>query len=169
MTAAEAARTVEVLLVEDNPGDVRLMVRAFGSTGVPSNLNVVDDGDEALAFLRREDDYVDAPRPDFILLDLNLPIKDGHQVLAEVKADESLRRIPVIVLTTSQADEDILQAYELHANCYIHKPIHYDEFVAVIEAIETFWTTVACLPGGNGLSVPELLNLEWTSASMPLL
>jgi CheY-like chemotaxis protein len=146
VTGAEADRALEVLVVEDNPGDVRLTVRAFGATGVPANLSVVDDGAEALAFLRQQEDYVDAPRPDLILLDLNMPIKDGHEVLAEVKADASLKRIPVIVLTASHAREDVVMAYDLHANCYINKPVDFDEFVGVIQSIERFWTTVACLP-----------------------
>lgn len=139
-------RPVEILLVEDNPGDVRLTMEALRENKVASNLSVVADGVEALTFLRREGEYAAAPRPDLILLDLNLPKKDGREVLAEIKADEILKRIPVVVLTTSQADEDILKVYGLNGNCYITKPVDLDQFIAVVKSIENFWLTVTCLP-----------------------
>lgn len=139
-------RPVEILLIEDSPADVRLTTEAFKDAGVHSNLHVARDGLDALAFLRHEDKYTDVPRPDIILLDLNLPKKDGREVLAEIKADESLKRIPVIVLTTSQAEQDITKTYDLHANCYITKPAGLGQFVNVIKIIETFWLTVVKLP-----------------------
>lgn len=139
-------RPIEILLVEDNPGDVRLTVEAFRAGKIRNNLNVVRDGVEALAFLRREAPYEDAPRPDLILLDLNLPRKSGFDVLAEVKADGSLRRIPVVVLTTSEIDEDICRSYDLHANCYISKPVDLDRFFTVVKSVEDFWLTVVKLP-----------------------
>ena len=137
---------VEILMVEDNPGDVRLTQEALKEGKVRNKLHVVGDGVEALAFLRQEAKYSDAPRPDLILLDLNLPRKDGHEVLAEVKADESLRRIPVVILTISQAEEDILKTYDLHANCYITKPVDLDQFLKVVRTIEEFWLTIVRLP-----------------------
>ena len=139
-------RPIEVLLVEDNPGDVRLTRETFTESGARANLHVVGDGVEALAFLRRQGPYSQAPRPSIILLDLNLPRKDGREVLAEIKADHDLRRIPVVVLTTSQAERDILKSYDLHANSYITKPVDLDEFLAVIGAIENFWLTIVSLP-----------------------
>jgi len=139
-------RPVEILLVEDNPGDVRLTQEALIEGKVYHNLSVVGDGVDALAFLRREDGYADAPRPDLILLDLNLPRMDGHEVLAEVKADANLRRTPVIVLTTSEAEQDILTTYELHANCYITKPVDLEQFVSVVRYVEDFWLTIVKLP-----------------------
>jgi CheY-like chemotaxis protein len=132
--------------VEDNPGDVRLTVEALKEGKVHNNLSVVADGVEALAFLRRGRKYADAPRPDLILLDLNLPRKDGREVLAEIKADESLKRIPVIILTTSQAEEDILKAYDLNGNCYITKPVDLEQFFTVVKSIEGFWLTIVKLP-----------------------
>ncbi|CAI7978453.1 Response regulator Rcp1 [Frankia sp. Hr75.2] len=137
---------VEVLLVEDDPGDVLMTREAFEDHKLKNNLNVVSDGVEALAYLRGEGPYADAPRPDLILLDLNLPRRDGRQVLAEVKADERLRRIPIVVLTTSEAEEDVLRSYDLHANAYITKPVDFERFVAVVRQIDDFFITVARLP-----------------------
>jgi chemotaxis family two-component system response regulator Rcp1 len=142
-------RSIEILLVEDNPGDVRLTQEAFKEGKVGNNLYVVADGEQALAFLRREGRYAGAPRPDIILLDLHLPKKSGREVLSEIKQDEDLRTIPVLVLTTSKAEEDILRAYELHANCYISKPVELDEFFEAVRSIENFWLTVVDLPGGS--------------------
>jgi CheY-like chemotaxis protein len=144
---AGRSRAVEILLVEDSPGDARLTQEALREGRVPNNLRVVPDGIEALAFLRREGRYAAASRPDLILLDLNLPRMDGRQVLATIKADESLRRIPVIVLTTSRDERDIRRSYDLHANCYIAKPVDFDQFIDVVRAIEGFWLTIATLPG----------------------
>ncbi len=142
MTAAP----IEILLVEDNPGDVRLTEEALKQGKVRNNLNVTADGVEAVAYLRRQGRYARAPRPDLILLDLNLPKKDGREVLAEIKADVSLRKIPVVVLTTSQAEEDVLKAYGLNANCYVTKPVGLEQFVAVVNSIEDFWLTIVKLP-----------------------
>ena len=147
MSTKQDCKPVEILLVEDNPGDVRLTIEALKDGKVHNNLSVVNDGVEALAFLRHEGKYADAPRPDLVLLDLNLPRKDGRQVLEEIKADSKLRRIPVVVLTTSQAEEDILKAYNLNANCYITKPVDLDQFMKVVKMIEDFWLTVVKLPG----------------------
>ncbi len=137
---------VEILLVEDNSGDVRLTQEALKEGKVRNNLSIVSDGVEALAFLRREGQYATVPRPDVILLDLNLPRKDGREVLAEIKQDPNLRRIPVVILTTSQAEHDILRTYNLHANCYITKPVDLEQFIIVVKSIETFWLTVVKLP-----------------------
>ncbi len=137
---------MEILLVEDNPGDVRLTIEGLKEGKVRNNLSVVEDGVEALAFLRKEGKYSDAVRPDLILLDLNLPKKDGREVLSEIKSDNDLCRIPVVVLTTSKAEQDILKAYSLHANCYITKPVDLDQFIAVVESIEDFWFTIVKLP-----------------------
>jgi len=139
-------RPVEILLIEDSPGDVRLAREVLKDGKMLNNLSVVGDGVEALAFLARQNQYVNAPRPDLILLDLNLPKKDGREVLAEVKANRSWQRIPVVVLTTSQSEEDILKAYNLHANCYISKPIDLDQFIKVLQTIEDFWLTIVKLP-----------------------
>jgi len=136
----------EILLVEDNPGDVRLTREALKEGKVLNHLNVVDDGVEALAFLRREDKYANAVRPDLILLDLNLPKKDGREVLAEIKADAGLKKIPVVILTTSAAEQDILKTYDLHANCYITKPVDLEQFIKIVRLIEDFWFTIARLP-----------------------
>jgi two-component system, chemotaxis family, response regulator Rcp1 len=138
---------IDILLVEDNPGDVRLTVEALKEGKVRNRLSVVEDGVEALAFLRQEGKYRHAPRPDVILLDLNLPRKDGRAVLAEIKADEGLRRIPVVVLTTSSSEQDILRSYDLHANCYITKPVDLEQFIEVVKGIEEFWLTIVKLPG----------------------
>lgn len=142
----EGVATVEVLLVEDNPGDVRLTQEALKGD-VPHELHVTQDGEEALAFLRRKPPYEDAPGPDLVLLDLNLPKLDGREVLEEMKSDEDLRTIPVVVLTTSEAEQDVLEMYDRHANCYVTKPVDLDAFLEVVSAIETFWLTTAALPG----------------------
>src|SRR3954453_17416872 len=139
-------RPIEILLVEDNPGDVRLTIEALKEAKVRNHLSVAKDGVEALAFLRREGSYAGGARPDLILLDLNLPRKDGREVLAEIKADASLRAIPVVILTTSQADQDILRSYELHANCYITKPVDLHQFITVVTSIEDFWLNIVTLP-----------------------
>lgn len=146
MNVVALGRPVEILLVEDSPGDVRLTREVLKDGKMINNLNVVGDGVEALAFLARKNQYTNAPRPDLILLDLNLPKKDGREVLAEVKANPSWQRIPIVVLTTSQAEEDILKAYNLHANCYITKPINLDQFIKVLQSIEDFWLTIVKLP-----------------------
>jgi CheY-like chemotaxis protein len=135
-----------MLLVEDNPGDVRLIVEGLRDRTVRHNLHVVHDGVEALEFLRRKGRFVDAVRPDLILLDLNLPRMDGREVLGEVKSDPDLKTIPVVVLTTSRAEQDILQSYQLHANCYVTKPVDLEEFLEVIKSIEEFWLTTVTLP-----------------------
>ncbi|CCG09038.1 response regulator [Pararhodospirillum photometricum] len=137
---------MDILLVEDNPGDARLASEAFKEGGLPTILHMVQDGIEAMAFLRREPHYSTVPRPDLILLDLNLPRKDGREVLAELKQDPDLKRIPVIVLTTSQAEADIMRSYDLHANCYIVKPVDFDQFIDVVRGIEQFWCTLVKLP-----------------------
>jgi chemotaxis family two-component system response regulator Rcp1 len=139
-------RPVEFLLAEDNPGDVRLTKEALRESKISNNLNVVPDGVEAMAFLRRTGNYANAPRPDVILLDLNLPKKDGREVLAEVKADPNLRLIPVVIITSSEAEQDVLRTYELHANCYVTKPVDLEQFIKVIQSIETFWLTIVTLP-----------------------
>jgi chemotaxis family two-component system response regulator Rcp1 len=137
---------IQVLLVEDNPGDVRLTKEALKEGKLLNQLTVVGDGVEALSFLRKEGIYADALQPELILLDLNLPKKDGREVLAEIKADPNLRRIPVVVLTTSSAEEDILKIYDLHANCYITKPVDLEQFMGVVKSIEDFWVSVVKLP-----------------------
>ena len=146
MTIGEIARPIEVLLVEDNPGDVRLTVEAFKDGKLHINLAVAEDGVEALAMLRRESTYANTTRPDLILLDLNLPKKDGREVLAEIKSDEELKRIPVVVLTTSEAEQDIIKVYNLHANCYITKPVDLDQFITIVRFVEDFWLTIVKLP-----------------------
>jgi len=146
MSHATSGRPIEILLVEDNPGDVRLTREVLRDGKVHNHLNVVQDGTEALAFLYRQGHYATAPRPDLILLDLNLPKKDGREVLVTIKEDDSLRRIPVVILTTSQAEEDILRAYNLHGNCYITKPVDLDQFIRIVKSIEEFWLTIVKLP-----------------------
>ncbi|HLV33568.1 MAG TPA: response regulator [Spirillospora sp.] len=138
--------SIEILLVEDNPGDVRLTQEALKESKLSNNLSIVRDGVEALAFLRQEGIYADAPRPGIILLDLNLPRKDGREVLQEIKDDDELRRIPVVILTTSDDEHDILQSYNLHANCYITKPVDLSRFITIIKNIENFWLTIVQLP-----------------------
>ena len=142
----QGVRVAEILLVEDSPGDVRLAQEALKDGALPMRLHVVRDGVEAMAFLRRQGEYADAPRPDIILLDLNLPRKDGREVLAEIKADEDLRRIPVVILTVSSSEEDIRRSYNGHANCYITKPMNYQDFHHVVRAIQDFWYSVVSLP-----------------------
>lgn len=144
------AQEIEILLVEDNPADVRLTEEALREGKVRNRLNVARDGVEALAFLRREGAFSEAPRPDLILLDLNLPKKDGREVLSEIKRDARLMRIPVVVLTTSSAEVDILKSYELHANCYITKPVDLEQFVQVVKSIDDFWLSVVRLPPEHG-------------------
>lgn len=137
---------VHILLIEDNPGDVRLTLEALRDGKISNQVSVTRDGEEAIDFLRRRGDHSGAERPDLVLLDLNLPRKDGREVLEEVKTDPELHRIPVIVLTTSSADRDILLSYDLHANCYIKKPIEYDEFMNAVRGLENFWTKIVRLP-----------------------
>jgi CheY-like chemotaxis protein len=137
---------IQVLLVEDNPGDVRLTKEALKEGKLLNQLTVVGDGVEALSFLRKQGIYANALQPELILLDLNLPKKDGREVLAEIKADPNLRRIPVVVLTTSSSEEDILKIYDLHANCYITKPVDLEQFMGVVKSIEDFWVSVVKLP-----------------------
>ena len=146
MDGQTMGRPIEILLVEDNPGDVRLTKEALKEGKVCNKLHVAEDGDKALAFLRQGGSYAGAPRPDLILLDLNLPKRDGRELLAEIKTDPSLRRIPVVILTTSRAEEDILKTYDLHANCYITKPVDLEQFIGVVKAVEDFWLTVVKLP-----------------------
>lgn len=146
MTIEQTGRAAEFLLVEDNPGDVRLTQEALRESKVINNLNVVGDGQAALAFLRREGKYAGAPRPDVILLDLNLPKKDGRDVLAVIKNDPALKRIPVVIITSSEAEQDILKTYELHVNCYVTKPMDLEQFVKVVRSIESFWLTIVKLP-----------------------
>ena len=146
---SHVGRPVEILLVEDNPGDVRLTQEALKEGKVSNNLSVVGDGVEALAFLRREGEYADAIRPDIILVDLNLPKKSGHEVLQEVKTDLDLRRIPVVILTTSSSEQDVLDTYDLHANCYITKPVDIEQFIKVAQSIDQFWLTMVTLPSSG--------------------
>ena len=142
----DLGRPIEILLVEDSPSDTDLTVEALAAAKVTNRLSIVEDGVQAMAFLHRQGQYAEAPRPDLILLDLNLPRKDGREVLAEIRSDQKLTSIPVVVLTTSQAEQDVLRAYTLHANCYITKPVDFRQFLEVIEAIEGFWLSVVKLP-----------------------
>ncbi len=144
-----AAETVEILLVEDNPGDVLLTQEALRDGKIHTRLSVVQDGEQAMRFLRRQPPYEAAPRPDLILLDLNLPRKSGQEVLAEIKGDDFFKRIPVVILTSSQAEQDILRSYDLCANCYVTKPVSLDQFIRVVHSIEEFWLTVVKLPRSN--------------------
>ncbi len=146
MSLENIGRAAEFLLVEDNPGDVRLTCEALTESKVKNNLSIVGDGMEAMAFLRKEGKYADAPRPDVILLDLNLPKKNGLEVLEEIKADPSLKRIPVVIITSSEAEQDILKTYDLHVNCYVNKPVDLEQFIRVVQSIETFWLTIVKLP-----------------------
>ena len=143
---ADLPAVIDVLLVEDDPGDVLMTREAFEEHKLRNTLHVVNDGVEAVSFLRREGEFADVPRPGLILLDLNLPRKDGREVLAEIKADESLRSIPVVVLTTSEAEEDVLRSYDLHANAYVTKPVDFERFIAVIRQIDEFFVSVVKLP-----------------------
>jgi CheY-like chemotaxis protein len=146
VNTGEVGEAVKILLVEDNPGDVRLTMEAFKDGKICNHLDVVMDGEEALAFLRREGKYANESLPNLILLDLNLPKKDGREVLMDIKNDKELKRIPVVVLTTSVAEKDILKSYDLHANCYITKPVDFDQFITVVKSIEDFWLTIVKLP-----------------------
>jgi CheY-like chemotaxis protein len=146
MTPKPAGQPIEVLLVEDDPGDVLLIREAFDFNKVHNNLNVVSDGEQALDYLRGAGDYADRTRPDLVLLDLNLPRKDGREVLAEVKADPDLRTIPIVVLTTSEAEEDVLKSYQLHANAYVTKPVDFQRFVSIVRQIDDFFVSVVRLP-----------------------
>lgn len=146
MISQRSTRPVEILLVEDNPGDVRLTREALKEGKVNNNLSVAPDGVEALAFLRKEGKYSGATRPDLILLDLNLPKMDGREVLAAVKADPALKNIPVVILTSSEAEQDIVRAYDLSANCYVTKPVDLDQFIHVVKSVEDFWFTIVKLP-----------------------
>ncbi|WP_214327676.1 response regulator [Nonomuraea sediminis] len=139
-------RPIEVLLVEDDQGDILLTKEAFDLNKVRNRLHVVNDGEQAMAFLRREDGYADVPRPDLMLLDLNLPRMDGMEVLEAVKADSELRTIPVVILTTSEAEEDIIRSYRLHANAYVSKPVDFEQFIRVVRQIDDFFVTVVKLP-----------------------
>ena len=145
MTAIDA-RPVEILLVEDSPSDTELTVEALREAKIRNHLSIAEDGVVALEFLRREGKHAGAPRPDLIMLDLNLPRKDGREVLAEIKSDDTLKTIPVVVLTTSRAEKDVLQAYKYHANCYITKPVDFEQFLQVVRSIESFWLMVVTLP-----------------------
>lgn len=148
MKHTSSIRPIDILLVEDNPGDIDLAREALGMGKLHNLLHVVRDGMAALDFLHMTGKYAAAPRPDLIILDLNLPKKDGREVLAEIKQDESLKRIPVVILTTSSAEDDILKTYNLHANCYITKPIDLKQFLHVVQSIEAFWLSIVVLPGG---------------------
>jgi len=145
-TEARPPQSVDILLVEDNPGDVRLIQEALQDGKLLNRVATVTDGQKALAYLRKEGSYAQATRPDLILLDLNIPRKDGREVLAEIKADPHLRSIPVVIVTSSQAEEDILRSYNTHANCYVTKPVDLEKFVAVVRAIEEFWVSIVRLP-----------------------
>jgi len=138
--------SIEILLVEDSPGDQRLTMEALKEGKINNNLYIVEDGEEAIAFLKKEAPFTSVPKPDLILLDLNLPKMNGQEVLEIIKADEDLKRIPVVILTTSQSDEDILNAYNLNANCYITKPVDFDQFIHVVNKIQEFWFTIVKLP-----------------------
>ncbi len=146
MTTSPLPRPIEILLVEDSPADVLITREAFEDAKLLNALHVVEDGVQALEFLRRQGSYADAPRPDLILLDLNLPRKNGREVLAEIKADPQLKSIPVVILTTSSLDEDVLNAYDLHANCYVIKPVGFDNFFKAVQSIQDFWFSVVTLP-----------------------
>jgi CheY-like chemotaxis protein len=146
-TTDKESRQIEILLIEDNPGDARLTQEAMRAAKMTNVLHIVEDGVQAMEFLRQRSRFKDAPRPDLILLDLNLPKKDGRAVLAEVKADPDLRRIPVVVLTTSRSEEDVMQAYDMHANAYVTKPVNLDQFMRIVALIDEFWLKVVTLPG----------------------
>ena len=154
MSAAASGTPIEILLVDDNPGDVRLVQEALKDAKLLNPLRVARNGEEALQFLRREGQYADVPRPDLMLLDLRLPGIDGLEVLRRIKADPVLRRIPVVILTTSDAERDIFKAYDLNANCYISKPVDLDQFMKVVRKIEQFWFTMVKLPSDHGQALP---------------
>lgn len=146
MSDPDRAIPVEILLVEDSPGDVRLIRETLRETKILNRVSVVEDGVEAIAFLEREGDFADVPRPNLILLDLNLPRKNGHEVLEEIKADERFRSIPVVILTSSEEEQDIVRAYDHHANCYVTKPVGLDQFGEIVRSLENFWLSVVELP-----------------------
>jgi CheY-like chemotaxis protein len=146
MTSQSMGSPIEILLVEDSPGDVRLTRETLKDSKVANNVSDVPDGDEAMAFMRQEGKYQNAPRPDLILLDLNLPKKNGHEVLKEIKGDSTLKRIPVVILTISDAEQDISETYGMNANCYITKPVDLEQFITVVNSIEDFWLTIVKLP-----------------------
>jgi len=146
MSVKNIGSAVEILLVEDNPGDVRLTIEALKESKILNNLNVVDDGEEALAYLKREGKYKDSPHPDLIILDLNLPKMDGREVLAEIKEHKDFKRIPIVILTISEAEEDILKTYQLHANCFITKPVDINQFTKVVKSVSNFWFSIVKLP-----------------------
>ncbi|MCZ3364709.1 MULTISPECIES: response regulator [Methanobacterium] len=150
-TANQTVKQIEILLVEDNEGDIGLVEEVFQEAKIMNNLNIAEDGEEAMLFLHRKGKFSNVPSPDIILLDLNLSGKDGREVLKEIKEDNELKRIPVVILTTSKAEEDILKSYNLHANSYITKPVDFDQFIRVIKSIENFWLDIVKLPSkGNG-------------------
>jgi two-component system, chemotaxis family, response regulator Rcp1 len=149
MNTNTIVKSVDILLVEDNPGDVDLTRDALEESKMKNKLFVVGDGEEALEFLYKKGKYAEASRPDLIILDLNLPKKDGREVLADIKADDNLKRIPIVILTTSKAEEDVLKTYNLHANCYITKPLDFEQFLQVVKSIETFWMSIVVLPDGK--------------------
>ncbi len=149
-TNPELSRPVEILLVEDSPADVALTQEALQESKLRNNLHIVTDGEAAMAFLRNASPYTGKPRPDLILLDLNLPKKNGREVLAEIKADASLSLIPVVIMTVSQDERDVLESYRLHANCYIRKPVKFEEFIKIVKSIESFWFTIVTLPPKAG-------------------
>jgi CheY-like chemotaxis protein len=147
MTSPDSGIMIEILLIDDDPGDVLITREAFAENKVRNHLSVVSDGETAMDFLRQQGRFADAPRPDLVLLDLNLPRKAGHEVLEEIKSDADLQRIPVVVLTTSDAEEDILRSYDLHANAYVTKPVDFGNFLTVVRQIDEFFVTVVKLPG----------------------
>lgn len=149
MDTKSMVKSVDILLVEDNPGDVDLTRDALEESKMNNNLYVAEDGEEAIDFLYKKGKFSDVPRPDLIILDLNLPKKDGREVLGEIKVDDNLKRIPIVVLTTSKAEEDILKTYNLHANCYITKPLDFEQFLNVVKSIENFWMSIVILPNGE--------------------
>ena len=146
MPESSPPRPIEVLLVEDDPGDVLMTREAFADYKIANNLNVVTNGEDAISYMRKQGPYADVPTPDLVLLDLNLPRRNGREVLREIKADPALRRVPIVVLTTSEAEEDVLAAYDLHANAYVRKPVDFEQFVAAVRAIDDFFITVVRLP-----------------------
>lgn len=146
MSVRKEFKAVEILLIEDNPGDVRLTIEALKECKILNNLHVAEDGIEAMSYLKKEGKFKDEPRPDLIILDLNLTKKDGREVLEEIKLDKSLKKIPVVILATSKAEQDILESYELHANCYITKPVNMDQFIKVVKLIGEFWFSIVILP-----------------------
>ena len=149
MDVKDLSKPIEILLIEDNPGDVRLTIEALKEGKIKNNLNVCGDGEKAIDYLYRRDLHTDTPRPDLILLDLNLPRIDGRDILLKIKEDPDLKRIPVVILTTSKAEEDIIKSYNLHANCYITKPVDLDQFISVVKGIKDFWFKIVKLPGGR--------------------